>query len=234
MTIPPIEKIYDDFLFDCYIANQRLTDEDWRYYGKEEHHIEIPDRDGGILTPLNSQFLTTYQHWIAGVLQSELLGKCCFAMVPKNVLPGNFEKLRKKWNNPLSWDTEEQKLHFEKTSIAVKNWWDDIKINQPALVKRRSEKISQTNIKKWATMDIEIKNQRVSCLRSLSHQGGQAAAQVHHKPLEIVFPDGRIGCYPSKIFATRATGISPASLHRILRGGEISRGPFKGYSARYV
>jgi len=92
-----IEDIYADFLFDCHIANLRLSDEDWEWYGREEHHIELPERDGGILTPLNSQPLTTYQHWIAGILQSEVLGKCCFACVPKGVLPSMFETLRLKW-----------------------------------------------------------------------------------------------------------------------------------------
>ena len=90
-------KLYDEFLYDCYVANQRLTDEEWKYYGREEHHIEIPNRDGGLLTPLNSQYLTTYQHWIAGVLQSEVLGKLCFAFVPVGVLPDWLETLRIKW-----------------------------------------------------------------------------------------------------------------------------------------
>jgi general stress protein YciG len=90
-------KLYDEYLYDCYIANQHLTDEDWQYYGREEHHIEIPDRDGGLLTPLNSQPLTLLQHWIAGVLQSEVLGKCCFACVPKGVLPLALDLLRTKW-----------------------------------------------------------------------------------------------------------------------------------------
>ena len=99
MTIRFVEDIYADFLFDCYIANQHLTDEDWHYYGREEHHIELPERDGGVLTPLNSQPLTTYQHWIAGALQSEVLGKCCFACVPKGVLPPMFEALRAKWQS---------------------------------------------------------------------------------------------------------------------------------------
>lgn len=92
-----VEDIYADFLYDCYIVNQRLTEEDWSYYGKEEHHIEIPARDGGSLSPLNSQYLTTYQHWMAGVLQSEMLQKCCSAFVPKGVLPPWVESLRKKW-----------------------------------------------------------------------------------------------------------------------------------------
>jgi hypothetical protein len=97
MTIRFVEDILDDFLFDCWQANKRLTDEDWQFFGKEEHHLEIPARDGGILHPLNSQFLTTYQHWIAGVLQSEIWGKRCFAFVPKGVLPEMFEMLRVKW-----------------------------------------------------------------------------------------------------------------------------------------
>lgn len=96
------EKVYDDFLYDCYIANRRLTPEEWAYYGKEEHHIEIPNRDGGLLTPCNSQYLTTYQHWIAGILQSEVLQKCCFAYVPRNVLQGTVEQLRSKWQNVSS------------------------------------------------------------------------------------------------------------------------------------
>ncbi len=90
-------KLYDEFLYDCHVANQRLTEEDWIYYGSEAHHIEIPDREGGSLTPLNSQRLTLYQHWVAGVLQSEVLGKCCFAFVPKNSLPFWLEELRIKW-----------------------------------------------------------------------------------------------------------------------------------------
>jgi hypothetical protein len=92
-----VEDIYADYLYDCYIANQRLTEEEWLYYGKEEHHIEIPNRDGGLLTPLNSQYLTTYQHWVAGVLQSETLQKKCFFAVPEGVLPTMLENLRKKW-----------------------------------------------------------------------------------------------------------------------------------------
>jgi hypothetical protein len=96
---PLREEAYDNYLYDCYIANRQLTDEDWLYYGREEHHVEIPNRDGGLLTPCNSQYLTTYQHWIAGLLQSEHLQKCCNAMVPKNVFNAYLEELRIKWHN---------------------------------------------------------------------------------------------------------------------------------------
>jgi hypothetical protein len=94
-----IEEVYDFYLYDCYIANQRLTPEDWQYYGREEHHIEEPKCKGGKLNSLNSQFLTTYQHWIAGILQSEVRGHLSFAYVPAERLPPFFEMLRKKWVN---------------------------------------------------------------------------------------------------------------------------------------
>jgi len=110
-----VEDIYADFLYDCYIANQCLTDEDWEWYGREEHHIELPERDGGVLTPLNSQTLTTYQHWMAGALQSEMLGKCCFACVPKGKLPPMIETLRDKWQR------EYAKERFAATGHKISN-----------------------------------------------------------------------------------------------------------------
>jgi len=109
-------KLYDEFLYDCYIANQRLTEEDWHYYGKEEHHIEIPNRDEGLLTPLNSQHLTTYQHWVAGVLQSEVLNKVCFAFIPKKVLPPLYEELRIKWQAQHARDLPRVELTSEQWS----------------------------------------------------------------------------------------------------------------------
>lgn len=92
-----VEDIYSDYLHDCYQANKRLTDDDWMWYGRELHHIEVPDCEGGTHHPLNSQYLTTYQHWVAGVLQSEMLGRLCFAYIPKGVLPAWVETLRVKW-----------------------------------------------------------------------------------------------------------------------------------------
>jgi hypothetical protein len=94
-----IERVYDDYLYDCYIANKRLSLEDWAYYGKEKHHVETPNRDGGLLTPCNSQDLTTYQHWVAGVLQSEVLQKLCFAHLPRGIFTGLLEELRVKWKS---------------------------------------------------------------------------------------------------------------------------------------
>ena len=123
MTSHFIQDLYYDFLYNCYIANQRLTNEDWEWYGREDHHIELPERDGGVLTPLNSQPLTTYQHWKAGVLQSEILGKCCFACVPKGKLPPFFEVLRDKWQREYAKERYAQTGH--KINNAGKMWVTD-------------------------------------------------------------------------------------------------------------
>jgi hypothetical protein len=97
MTQDEIERVYDDFLYDCYIANKQLTPEDWVEYGRERHHMEIPARDNGVLTPLNAQDLTSHQHWVAGILQSEVRQKKCFFHVPEGKLGKTLENLMKKW-----------------------------------------------------------------------------------------------------------------------------------------
>lgn len=141
-----IEEVYDDYLYDCHIANKSLKPEDWQWYGREEHHVEVPNRDGGTLTPLNSQYLTTYQHWIAGVLQSEVLQKLCFAAIPSNALSGSLEKLRAKWqrlgnlgeNNGMYGKTisEEQRQAYslqrsgELNPSYGKVWWHDPKTGE--------------------------------------------------------------------------------------------------------
>lgn len=99
---PLREEAYDNYLHDCYIANRYLTDEDWLYYGREEHHIEVPRQDKGLLTPCNSQYLTKYQHWVAGILQSEVLQKCCFACIPAGALPDSLDVIRRHWASKQS------------------------------------------------------------------------------------------------------------------------------------
>jgi len=91
-------KLYDAYLMDCHLANRKLTPDDWEWFGCELHHVDIPQCEGGELTPLNSQPLTLLQHWKAGVIQSEVWGRKCFAFVPAGVLPEFFENLRKKWD----------------------------------------------------------------------------------------------------------------------------------------
>jgi hypothetical protein len=140
-----IEDIYYDYLHDCYQANKRLTPEDWMWYGRELHHIEIPNCDGGRLGPLNEQHLTTYQHWVAGVLQSEVTGRLCFAFVPKGVLPGWIDTLRVKWTR----DQWERVLHPARLQAPPQDKKDSKSYanNLPYAERKpnaRSEKVSKT------------------------------------------------------------------------------------------
>ena len=137
-----VEDIYSDYLHDCYQANKRLSPDDWMWYGRELHHIEIPNCDGGTLGPLNEQHLTTYQHWVAGVLQSEVLGRTCFAFVPASVLPGWVDDLRKKWcgwsNRQNTKLREERRGPMAPQDYAYRIPYTERKPNP------RSEKISKT------------------------------------------------------------------------------------------
>jgi len=131
-------KLYEDYLYDCYIANQRLTAEDWHYYGREEHHIEVPRRDKGLLTPLNSQNLTRYQHWIAGVLQSEVLGRKCFAFVPAGTLPPHLELLRSKWA-ALHADVLNASLTPEERSARARTVWENRTPDERSVSARKAQ-----------------------------------------------------------------------------------------------
>jgi len=207
MTIRFVEDIYADLLFDCYIANQHLTDEDWHYYGREEHHIEIPNRDGGVLTPLNSQPLTTYQHWMAGVLQSEMLGKCCFAVVPKDVLPPMFEMLRWKWASHHG--KQKQPPH-----PSGENHPRHGKKHTPQARHKMSEKKKGRPLPHLLTPDALNK-----------------ARRSKHKPVEVTFLNGRVGVYASGRLAAAALGVNPASITLWAKGKSNSS---LGVKVRYI
>jgi len=171
------EKVYDDYLYDCYIANRQLTDEDWLYYGREEHHVEIPTRDGGLLTPCNSQYLTKYQHWIAGILQSEVLQKCCFSMVPKKSIPPHLEELRKKWVLDLAREGNEAWLRSttaEERSRAAKG-------------DTTQEERSQRSKRGWANMTEEVRQDRIR--RSNVLRSKEVKAEATRKRLEKMTPE---------------------------------------------
>ena len=174
-----IEKVYEDYLYDCYIANQRLTPEDWVFYGREEHHIEIPDRDGGVLTPCNSQYLTKYQHWVAGVLQSEVLQRGCFAMLPKNSLPPKLEELRAKW--VISLAKEGNKAWLDNTTPEERS--------EAAKGDSTSEERSQRTREGWGKLTEEQRQDRIR--RSNVLRSEEVKAGATRKRLETMTPERR-------------------------------------------
>jgi hypothetical protein len=60
-------------------------------------------------------------------------------------------------------------------------------------------------------------------------------AKSKQKPVEITFPDGRIGVYPSLKLAGLALGLNPCCVGDWVRkGSPVTQKKYKGYSARYV
>ena len=217
MTIRFVEDIYTDFLFDCYIANQHLTDEDWHYYGREEHHIETPRRDGGLLTPLNSQSLTTYQHWVAGVLQSEMLGKQCFAFIPKGVLPGMFETLRLKWAKRGTKRLHTPEVQTKRVSTYKQNGNTNTHLQNGETRARAARSMREF----WMTEE-GMKKRRIIRNRRAPRA----------RTIEVEFPNGRVGVYSCVKLASLALGVTPTTISRWIKGSNAPQGRLKGLKVR--
>ena len=198
-------KLYDEFLYDCYIANQRLTAEDWFYYGKEIHHIEIPARDQGVLTLLNSQPLTLYQHWIAGVLQSEVLGKCCFAMIPKGALPPHLDELCTKWRQThtrSAWENrnDEERSLIGKKAADSKTLEQHQKLAQAMNTAHTTESRRLSAIKGAEHLTQKVKEDR-------SRAAGKAATRQRWQCTVT----GKVSCAAPLTRWQRARGIDPSN-----------------------
>ena len=222
------EKVYDDFLYDCHIANRRLTPEDWAYYGKEEHHIEIPNRDGGLLTPLNSQYLTTYQHWIAGVLQSEVLQKCCFMCVPEGSIPKSLEGLRLKWR---SWSGKQSAITnaINQTGIYCQtNRYKGIETQR-----QRKTGVFDPELQKRASPlgTARAKELGVGLFDPVTQERGRIkGVEATMKPIILVHPSGQEEFFNCMAEACRKYKLSGSDLSKVCKG---RRKKIKGFTARY-
>lgn len=223
------EKVYDDFLYDCHIANLRLTEEDWLYYGREEHHVEIPNRDEGVLTPCNSQYLTRYQHWIAGILQSEVLQKCCFMCIPEGSIPKSLEGLRFKWR---SWSGKQSAI----TNAA----------NQSSIYcqTNRNKGLETQRQRKIGFFDPEL-HKRTSPLGTarakelgvglfdpvIQERGRVKGVESTMKPVILVHPEGQEEFFSCMAEACRKYKLSGSDLSKVCKG---KRKKIKGFTARYA
>jgi hypothetical protein len=216
------EKVYDDYLYDCYIANRQLTDEDWLYYGREEHHVEIPNRDGGLLTPCNSQHLTKYQHWVAGVLQSEVLQKMCFAAIPRGALNGTLENLREKWQslnsageNNSRYGVKLPEDQKQKTGETMRSVWEKRTTEQKSSIgKKAAETVRRTRTPQQI---LEI-NRKVARVRS-------------PRPIILTTPAGEEIYYELIYDACLVHGLESSKIGALCR--KINK-QHKGYKARYA
>jgi len=200
-----VEDIYSDYLHDCYQANKRLSPNDWMWYGRELHHIELPNCDGGTLGPLNEQYLTTYQHWVAGVLQSEMLGRLCFAYIPKGSLPGWIEDLRVKWLKRYREIHALPALLRAKAKIKLKTAED------------YPEYIGPANSMPYAQRKPNPRSEKVS--------------KVLGAPILLTLPTGQTLRYDSIKLACRIHSLHPGHLREVAQG---KRKQHKGFTARFI
>jgi hypothetical protein len=98
---------------------------------------------------------------------------------------------------------------------------------------KRARNNSQSCKDWWSKATTEEKQERIAKMNQSAAIA--AAAELHKKPVEISFPDGRVGTYSSQKLAYTATGMDSVTLWKILRTGQkVTRGKCKGYSARYL
>jgi hypothetical protein len=192
-------------------------------------------------------YLFWEHHQHQGLLQSKDLNKKCFFtpdtrnwLLTADYFPDNFFEL---------WDIYDE---FKRSEIS--------QMLTPEAIAKRT--ITQRNQRK-GKVPREFHTKEAKLRRKCSNSGGrgrsskeailrqaatlkktlssltplQRSARVHYlfKPIEITFPTGRVGVYPSVSIAAIALGIASTTPRGwVTKGTPVLSGPNKGYSARYL
>lgn len=215
-----VEDIYSDYLHDCYQANKRLSPDDWVWYGRELHHIEIPNCDGGTLGPLNEQYLTTYQHWVAGVLQSEVTGRVCFAFVPKGSLPGWIEDLRVKWLAESNRETV--RIRRPRPCGLTYTRRKTLPPPKPKLPKERKERKRK---------DPQELAANIPYAERKPNPRSEKISKTRGVPILLTLPGGQVLRYDSIKLACRIHSLHPGHLREVAQG---KRKQHKGFTAQFL
>ena len=178
-------------------------------------HCPLPKKDGD-----KGYYLLWEHHQHQGLLQSKDLNKKCFFnadakewLLNANYFPDNYFEL---WDIYEHYTKEHVKVSFhavssERRSEMMREQWGKLS------PKERSDRGRKTAKK------VSFKT------RSLN------SYKAHIKVIEITFPDGRVGVYPSVNLAAVALGVNPETPRRwVMIGAPVSFGPNKGYCARYL
>ena len=165
-------------------------------------------------------YLLLGHHQQQGLLQSRDVNRKCFfnADVKKWLLtadyfPDNFFEL---------WDIYE---HY--TREHAKN----------SLRKVTADQKSEMMLKVWGALTAEQKSLRIRrTVDKISFETRSANSyRAHIKTVEICFPDGKIGTYPSVNLAAIALGVGAETVRQwIVLKKTVKLGRNKGFSARYV
>jgi hypothetical protein len=199
-----------------------------RYY--EEQGIVVDATNGEFAhCPLPREmgdegyFLLWEHHQQQGLLQSRDVGRCCFFpghakkwLKECDYWPDNYFELweiYEEFSRELTASLWRNRSAEEKEEIAAKS-------HSPLANLKRKHSMRKVHSRK---LPQERKRLMASAVKAIC------------KPVEVTFADGRIGVYPSLIFATRALGFGRNALPRMMRAGrKIKRGPYRGMSARFL
>ena len=197
-----------------------------RYY--EEQGLVVDKRNGQFAhCPLprgegdTGYYLLWEHHQQQGLIQSRDLGKCCF-----------FSGDTKKWLLTANYFPEN---YFELWDI-----YDEF-ARRPRTAKEKAA-LTEGLKRSWGALDAEGRERRSQKIREglkncQCESRSNKIRRVFSKRVEVTFPSGKVGVYPSLTFAELATGIPTQTLSFWARK-EVFEGPrngkYEGYFARYL
>jgi hypothetical protein len=212
-------------------------------------HCPVPECEGGV----EGFYLTFEDHQHQGLMQSLDFDRCCFFypdvvtwLNSSDVWPEKFFDL---------WDICD--FFFRENNIRIsREYWSNVRHEES---EQRSLKISQAyhdkplGEKEKQLRGLKLYNQNLP--KEEASARGAKAARVreekmsetrkkersekarldNNKPMEVSFPNGLTGTYPSGNVASLFTGIPGTTLRTWATCGSVGKyGNHKGYSARYI
>ena len=211
-------------------------------------HCPAPKCEGGT----EGVYLTSEDHQHQGLIQSIDFGRMCFFypdvkswLKSADVWPNDFFRL---------WDLCEY-YHGQHNKKISSEWWDQLSEDQK---REHSQKLKDSYQSRTAESKKHAAQRIITYNQSLTREERAAKAnhmrevynnratnedkkrrsektrQDNNKQMEITYPSGLKGVYPSGIIASLFTGIPDSTLRSWARSNGCGKyGKNKGYSARY-
>ena len=187
-------------------------------------------------------YLLWEHHQHQGLLQSKDLNKCCFFapdtkkwLLTADYFPDDFFELWNIYDQYSGWSLKNmspltRSKAIENRTKGLREFFSKLSFEEK---KKRTAHLQTPEMqqKKGEAVSKALNS------RSLEKRKSHAQKRVAslRKRVEITFPSGRVGVYPSVAFAATATGIRTTCISRwAISGKTMSEKKYKGFSARYL
>ncbi len=173
-------------------------------------------------------YLLHGHHQHQGLLQSRDVGRQCFFtpdvkkwLITANYFPDNYFEL---------WDI------FKEYSKPVKGLTPEARKKSAETRTKNGNQVSFLQTPEARAKAKETRRERGHDTMSQCHttEAIRKRAKSYQKAVEVTFPNGKVGVYPSVRFTTLSLGIGSCTLYKWLKGGVGTHNRLKGYSARYL